>query len=308
VISFRHILCPIDFSETSTRALTYAVAFAAWHEARLTVLHVTAGFDERFEAAAAPKAARLPAPGSRADIVDRLRASIEQSGAAALDVVPVAQEGRISESIVACAEAMTADLIVIGTHGRGGFHRLLLGSVTEKVVRTATRPVLTVPPGVTEITPGPVLFNRILCPIDYSPAALKALDYALDLGRQADGCVTVLAALEYMDPEDPLEPEPFDPCRQAVLDSHRRREHFVTRARERLHAQLSPESRTWCRIEEVVAIDRAYKAILQRASGVDVDLIVMGAQGSRGIELMLYGSNTHHVVRSAKCPVLTVRA
>ena len=57
-----------------------------------------------------------------------------------------------------------------------------------------------------------------------------------------------------------------------------------------------------------MAINRAYKEILQRASDSDADLIVMGAQGSGGIELMLYGSNTHHVVRAATCPVLTVRA
>jgi nucleotide-binding universal stress UspA family protein len=73
---------------------------------------------------------------------------------------------------------------------------------------------------------------------------------------------------------------------------------------------LAAESRAWCDIEEIVALNahRAYREILQRATAMDADLIVMGAQGTGGIELMLYGSNTHHVVRSAGCPVLTVRA
>jgi nucleotide-binding universal stress UspA family protein len=114
--------------------------------------------------------------------------------------------------------------------------------------------------------------------------------------------------LEYLDPEESLETSVFDPCRGAALESHRRRQHLIDHARERLHAQLVGDSRTWCEIEEIVAVNRAYKEILQRASALDVDLIVMGAQGSRGIELMLYGSNTHHVVRHATCPVLTVRA
>ena len=131
---------------------------------------------------------------------------------------------------------------------------------------------------------------------------------ALELGRQADGSVTVVYALEYIDPEESLEPSVFDPCRQAALESRRRRQDRIDYARERLHAQLAGEARTWCEIEEVVAINRAYKEILQRASDSDADLIVMGAEGSGGIELMLYGSNTHHVVRAATCPVLTVRA
>jgi len=188
----------------------------------------------------------------------------------------------------------------MGTHGLGGFHRLLLGSVTEKVVRTATCPVLTVPPSAPATTPGPIVFKKILCPIDYSPSALKALEYALKLGRQADGCVTVLSALESMDPEEPCEHVDFE------IRTYRQR--VIEQARERLHGQLAGEPRTWCAIEEIVAINRAYKEILQRAAASDMDLIVMGAQGSGGIELMLYGSNTQHVVRAATCPVLTVRA
>lgn len=64
----------------------------------------------------------------------------------------------------------------------------------------------------------------------------------------------------------------------------------------------------WCEIEEVVTVDRACKAILRQAEAATADLIVMGAQGTGGLELMLYGSNTQHVVRAAPCPVLTVRA
>jgi nucleotide-binding universal stress UspA family protein len=293
-IAFNRILCPIDFSDTSARGLTYAAAFAAWYQARLTVLHV--------------EGAGAPTPGSRDDILARLRGFIAQAGATDLDASLLAEAGRASEVIVNRAAAMKADLLVMGTHGLGGFHRLFLGSVTERVVRTATCPLLTVPPAVQAATPGPILFKKILCPIDYSPSALKALEYALELGRQADGCVTVLTALEYLDPEAPHEPSEFDPCRQAALDERRRRAQLIDHARERLHAQLAGESQTWCEIQEVVAINRAYKAILQRAAAEPVDLIVMGAQGTGGVELLLYGSNTQYVVRAARCPVLTVRA
>ena len=305
MITFSHILCPIDFSDTSVRALTYATAVATWYQAPLTVLHVAATLNQPLAVDEAP---RTPCPGSRDDVLARLRRAIERAGASALDARPLVQEGHASELIVNCAAAIKADLLVMGTHGLSGFHRLLLGSITEKVVRTATCPLLTVPPAAPATRLRPILFKKILCPIDYSPSALKALEYALELGRQADGHVTVLHALEYMDPEASLEPSVFDPCREEVLENRRRRQRRIDDARERLHAQLAGESRTWCEIEEVVTSNRAYKEILQHASGSDVDLIVMGAQGSAGLDLMLYGSNTQHVVRAATCPVLTVRA
>jgi nucleotide-binding universal stress UspA family protein len=102
--------------------------------------------------------------------------------------------------------------------------------------------------------------------------------------------------------------DPDEPCEHVDFDIRKRRQHFIDHARQRLHAQLGQEPTTWCEIEEVVAIDRAYKAVLHQATASKADLIVMGAQGTAGLELMVYGSNTQHVVRAATCPVLTVHA
>jgi len=304
VIAFKTILCPVDFSETSARALAYASAIATWYEARLTVLYVAPEFNEP---PAAEVATREPLPGSRGDVVVRLRRLIEQAGSTAVDLQLLAEAGRAPDVIVNSAAVLKADLLVMGTHGLSGFNRLLLGSVTEKVARTTSCPLLTVPPGAPASTPSRILFKKIVCPIDYSPASLKALDYALELGRQADGRVMVLNAIEYMDADDQLEPSVFDPCREPVLESRRRRQQFIDQGLARLRAQLAAEPRTWCEIDAAVAVNRAYKEILLRAGEWPADLIVMGAQGSSGLELMLYGSNTHHVVRAAPCPVLTVR-
>jgi nucleotide-binding universal stress UspA family protein len=309
VIEFKDILCPIDFSETSVRALTYAAAIARGYDARVEVLHVVPAFDSGLIPAMPDGfSAASPYPISPDDIIAEINRAVDAAHASGLNLKPLAQEGRAHEMIVRRAQAQPADLLVMGTHGRSGFNRLLLGSVTEKVLRMAPCPVLTVPPAAPEMTVAPVALKRILCPIDYSTSALKALKYALDLGRQTNGCITVLHALEYMDPEEPAEPPRFDPCHQAVLESHRRRQQRIDHAREQLHAQLAQEPTTSCEIREVVAIDRAYKAVLHQATEVHADLIVMGAQGTGGLELMLYGSNTQHVVRAATCPVLTVRA
>jgi len=300
VIEFKHILCPIDFSETSLRALAYAAAVATWYGARLEVLHVVPAFENGPGSVPAGGASQTATPVSREDIIAEIRRSLEAAGAAAVDATAHAQEGRAHEQIVGRARAQPADLLVMGTHGRSGFNRLLLGSVTEKVLRTASCPVLTVPRAAPALTSAAVTFNRILCAIDYSASALRALQYALELGRQADGAVTVLYALEYLDPEEP--------CEHVDFDIRARRQHFIAHARGRLHALLSQEPVTRCRIEEVVAIDRAYRAVLHQATASKADLIVMGAQGTAGLELMLYGSNTQHVLRGATCPVFTVHA
>lgn len=300
MVEFTRILCPIDFSDASIRALTYATALAGWYEARLDVLHVVAGFEDTQLAERSGHTGERFTPVSRDDVLSEIGRAIDAAGAAGVVSATITQEGRAHQVIADCARARSVDLMVMGTHGRSGFNRLLLGSVTEKVLRTAPCPVLTVPPAAPGPTIAGVVFKRTICAIDYSPSALASLRYALELGRQAGGRVTVLHALEYLESD-----EPFD---HADADSAKRRQFFIEHARERLHAELAGQPTTWCEIEEVIAVDRAYKAILEHASASNADLIVMGAQGTSGLELMVYGSNTQHVLRAAACPVLTVHA
>jgi nucleotide-binding universal stress UspA family protein len=306
MLQFNNVLCPIDFSETCAQALRYATAFARWYDAHLEVLHVVPAFEEGTPPAPFDGAAGVWP--SRHQLIAEIERWIGAAGGADLRSRALAQEGRAHEIIVCRARALPADLLVMGTHGRSGFNRLLLGSVAEKVLRQVACPVLTVPPATPARAKGGVILNRILCAMDYSPSALKALHYALELGRQASGRVTVLYALEYMDHDEVLEPSPSDRCHQTLGESGRRRERLIERARGRLRAQLANEPARWCEVEEIVAIDRAYKTILRHADETRADLIVMGARGDSGLESMLYGSNTQHVVRAATCPVLTLRA
>jgi nucleotide-binding universal stress UspA family protein len=300
VIQFTRILCPIDFSDVSIRALTYATALAAWYEARLDVLHVAAGFEDSPLSERAGHTGERFIPTAREDILSEMGRAIDAAGAAGQVSATLTQEGRAHQVIADYARTQASDLIVMGTHGRSGFNRLLLGSVTEKVLRIAPCPVLTVPPASAGPTIAGVVFKRVICAIDYSPSSLASLRYALELGRQAAGRVTVLYALEYLEPDQPFT--------EVDVDSAKRRQLFTDHARERLHVELGLEPTTWCEIDEVVAVDRAYRAILQEARTSEADLIVMGAQGMSGLELMVYGSNTQHVLRAATCPVLTVHA
>lgn len=300
MIEFKQILCPTDLSEASVRSLTYAAAFARWYDARLTVLHVVPTFDP---ITVGPGTLNGPLqvvmPVSRMEVLDEMRRITGSAGIGSIHADLSAQQGDPARNIVDEALAIDADLVVMGTHGRSGFERLLIGSVAEKVLRKALCPVLLVPPHVTATAQPDVSFKHILCPMDFSPSALQALGFALDLARQSDGVVTVLHALEWLAEEEPREYTHFNvpEYRQYLMDD----------ARQRVEALVTDHSRTWGAIEHRVVLGRAYREILQIAADAGTDLIVMGAQGRGGLGLTLFGSTTQQVVRAATCPVLTVR-
>jgi nucleotide-binding universal stress UspA family protein len=212
---------------------------------------------------------------------------------------PLADAGDPQATIIDQAVSKKADLIVMGTHGRRGFKRLLLGSVTEAVLREAPCPVLTVPPHASAGVADAVTFKRILCPIDFSPSALQALGFALDLARQADGRVTLLHVIEWLAEEEPRASTHFN------VPEYRR--YMVEDAQERLRNLVVEESRTWVEIDDVVVFGRAHREILRAAETKPADLVVMGAQGRGGVGLALFGSTTQQIVRGSTCPVLTVR-
>ena len=123
------------------------------------------------------------------------------------DVEVLIDSGQAAHQILEHATSLPADLIVIGTHGASGFEHLLLGSVTEKVLRRATCPVLTVPPRAR--TRAKLPFKRILCPLDFSESSLAALDFAVSLAQQGDAALTLLHVFEWSAEEDRLTTRTF---------------------------------------------------------------------------------------------------
>ena len=170
MIPITHVLCPIDFSDISQHALAHAAAIARWYEARLTVLYVFVNLPT------------TDAPPLVLDDTDRerLMMQMQQFAAPVPSTVPIElriQEGGFAhDEIVGQIAATHADLLVLGTHGRSGFQRLFLGSVSEKVIRKATCPMLIVPPRAPDVAmDAPVQFPRIVCPVDFSDSSLDAL-------------------------------------------------------------------------------------------------------------------------------------
>jgi nucleotide-binding universal stress UspA family protein len=298
MIEFKRILCPVDFSDSSARSLAHAAALARWYEAQLTMLHVVPTFDPVQVRAALGVPVEIVNPVTHDEVEREMRLLLERAGVSA-EADLIAQAGDASPTIVDQALTTRADLIVIGTHGRRGFKRLLLGSVTETVLHEAPCPVLTVSPHTEAATSDVVTFKRILCPIDFSPSALQAFGFALDLARQAGGLVTLFHVVEWL-PED-------EPRASIHFNVPEFRGYMVDDAQRRLRSLVAEESRAWCEIDDLIVAGRAHREILRAAEARSADLIVMGAQGRGGVELALFGSTTQQVVRGAACPVLTVR-
>jgi nucleotide-binding universal stress UspA family protein len=309
VIEIKTILCPVDFSDHARRALDQAVAIARWYDSTITVFHV--------HAAPPPAAYGLESPPPVGMVLtqedrERLTAAMARFAETATESgVPIefaiGQGTSAANEILRQASSMRADLLTIGTHGRSGFDRLLLGSVTEKVLRKAQCPVLTVPQRLPDAVPAaPVVFTRILCPIDFSDSSLHALNYAMSLAQEADARLTLLHVMVYDLAAEA--PEMYDTAiadrRLTVTDYRTRCEQY---AKDRLQAVVPDTVRAYCTVETMLATGRPYREILRVAAEQQADLIVMGVQGRGAADLMLFGSTTQHVVRQATCPVLTLR-
>jgi nucleotide-binding universal stress UspA family protein len=202
------------------------------------------------------------------------------------------------------ADCEDTDLIVMGTHGRSGISRAILGSVTERVVRESQAPVLTIPPAAqlqhaTELPP----FDPILCASDFSPACRRALDLAVLMGEEADARLVLLHALQYFpDTAFAVTPMPVSVFSQIDFTALRKN------ALARLESELPADVADRCRPEPLVVGGRPADVILEVARQEDVKLIVMGTQSRGTVDRLLFGSTTRRVIQAAPCPVLSVRA
>jgi len=299
MIEVKRILCPIDYSEFSRHALNYAIAVAQWYKSSVTALYVL------------PQVASLIPAGDRGlyppfvftdDDLQQFKAHLdafvaESGGQAKVETVVV--EGNIADWITSVARELPADLLVMGTHGRSGFDRLMLGSVTEKMLRKTPCPMLTVPSGVTNAPAGRVPFTRIVCAVDFSPSSLKALECAESLAEEADARLRVVHVLE---PASVFEPVAMGAGGAPPMNPHQ-----AEAAWARLRETISKDARIYSQVTETVIVGKAYREILREAADHGSELILIGAHGGL-LGSVAFGSTTHHVIREATCPVLSLRA
>jgi nucleotide-binding universal stress UspA family protein len=292
-----HIICPIDFTEFSTRAYRFARSVAWHYGAKLSVQHVVEPW--RY-----PSADFSVSPELFDQFYDTLREKSEERLQQLVDTCPhdevqtecVVQVGMASDCILDFARCQEADLIVMGTHGRRGFDRLMLGSVTERVIRKASCPVLTVnEPSQgfisSEKQPGPIHLGRILFCSDFSENSRRALDHATSLAAEYNSELTLLHVLEDSPDEANIQPA-------------------IAAAMQQLDKLIPPEAHNAGKVNArpAVRIGRAYQQIIQLAVEAQTDLVIMTVSGSGALDLAVFGSTTHRVIQFGPCPVLVVHA
>ena len=291
-MKLERILCPLDFSEFSARAFEYALSLARHYKSKLLiehVLHLAFSADPSYiNAEAMDKVSHGLSAFAREQLADFLRKHPSKG----IEIESFVEEGDVTDSILAFAQAQAVDLIVMGTHGRHGVDHILLGSVTEKVLRKARCPVLAVrKPAHEFVGPGesvePVHLRKILFGVDFSTYAERALFYALSLAEEYKAELTLLHVME----DIPLHKE-----LTAVTSE-------VVQQIERL---LAPAARNCGLLKPRLRVGKPYEEIVRAAREADTDLIILGVRGRNALDLAIFGSTTHRVIQNGPCPVLTV--
>jgi nucleotide-binding universal stress UspA family protein len=292
-IEIQRILCPTDFSVFAERALALAIPVARWYHSAITILHVrpplpavVSGGGTVVHRSAGPRASSAP------DAC--LQTFARPAHKAGVQVETLVRDGDATREILACATRLASDLLVMGTHGRSGFERWVLGSVAEKVLRKAACPVLTIGPG---NETGVHSWDPILCAVDFSASSRAALDYALALTRVARVRLEVLHVVESM--------PPFQPHPEIDIAAYRR--WLIDEAYRALHELIPDDARERMVVGENVTFGKAYAEILRVARDAGSGLVVLGVRGRGAVDLALFGSTTNQVVRACASPVLTVR-
>jgi nucleotide-binding universal stress UspA family protein len=279
---FQTILHPTDLSEPAKPALCLAVRLAQVHRARLIVLYVATP-----PVLYGELGMTIPIPEMQQKILEADRKKLEDLAAGSGAECRVV-EGVAAAEIVRNAREEPCDLIVMGTHGRGGVARLLLGSVAADVLHKAPCPVLAVkPPGAPnsggEDAAARPLFPIILHPTDFSERSRHAFDVACALAR-GGGRLNVLHVVEAV---------------------HVASEGYEQALYERLRMFQTDDPSI--QIEYWLREGDPATEILSDASGKECDLIALGTHGWTGLDRLLMGSVAETILRGAGCPVLVVR-
>jgi nucleotide-binding universal stress UspA family protein len=289
-VALKNVLFATDFSANSDAALPYASTIANHYGAELYAAHVVSSEDYLFTAPDLWPAHMEQEQQLQREMIQKIDRQLGTVPHEALFGV-----GDVWSVISRHIEEHAIDLLVIGTHGRMGARKLLVGSIAEKIFRQATCPVLSVGPNVPSHTASTIEFRRILFATNFGEESLAALPYALSLAEENQGELAMLHVVE--------QPRAGIPNAEEVKAS----------LTSRLTQLVPPDADSWCRVVYLVEFShqfaRAADRIVDVAKQSAADLIVLGARPSHwAISTVTHLTHTtaQHVVAHAFCPVLTV--
>jgi nucleotide-binding universal stress UspA family protein len=285
------ILVPTDGSTGARAAAQHALALADAFDSRLQFLSVVnAANEDGLVGLDSISERRTVLDEEAADALETLEALATETDVSYETAI---EHGTVHETILDIADR-DADLVAMGTHGRTGLRRVLIGSVTERVGRTSDVPVFT-----TRREPATDAgYGDVLIPTDGSDAANAAVEHGLVIADRYDGTVHALSVVDLNSLAGSYDVGPgistvidawSDDCERAVAT--------VADAAEERGIDV---------VTEVVQ-GTPYRAITDYVDAAGIDLVTMGTHGRTGIERYLVGSVTERVVRTSDVPVLTTR-
>ncbi len=296
MLEIKVILCPVDFSESSVRAYHHALSLAEHYRAKLVAQHIV-------ELSRYPYADYAASAGDYAEFCrtlreggkEQLREFLKNHARNEIQPELVVHEGSAPDCILSFAQAQKVDLIVMGTHGRRGYDRFVLGSVTNRVMRRTSCPVLTVcqtphEPVSSDIGASEARDHRlvrILFCTDFSENSERALSYAISATEEYDAELTLLHVLE-------------------ETHSAARAEEVMAKAAAQLDQLIPAQARKSLKIKTAVRFGKPYQQIIQFAQETQVDMVAMGVHGRGALDLAAFGSTTYRVLQLGPCPVLAV--
>jgi nucleotide-binding universal stress UspA family protein len=289
-IAFKKILCLSDFSDASELALPFAINLSRAYDAKILSLHVLT-----------PVPIAYVNPETAVTLIEDLEEGARQ-GMQRMDSqlagveheTLLLRDDTVWSAVHQLLSEQPIDLVVLGTHGRTGASKLLMGSVAEEIFRKSNAPVLTIGPSVRNGTHNGGHFRSVLFATDFGESAESALPYALSIAEESQARLYLLHVL----------PQPIPNKVPKSL------EETVAYAMHRLHELIPNDAEFWCRPEAVVWHGAPAESILDAAERLNADLIVLGIHGSgKHAEMAAHFENsvTHKVVTRAVCPVLTKR-
>jgi len=297
-ISLKNVLFATDFSGFAQAALPYAVAISRHYGSTLHAVHVIPDFNILVH----PQAVD-PITFQSAYEAEK-HAALKQMRTLVPDLQSVehhtyVRHGGVWDSLSEIISQQHIDLLVLGTHGRSGFGKLIMGSVAEELLRRASCPVLTIGPkasgrvqeefdkAVQDIRPAEIKLKDIIFAVDFNPQSLAAAPFAFSLAEEFQARLGLL----YVIPRDLPTPSRL--------------------VWKRLEDLVPADAAIWCKPENIVKFGTPADEIVKCASERSSDLIVLGVRSSEahlGTATHFPWSTAHKVIANASCPVLTIRS
>jgi len=285
-VGIDHVLIATDFSHQSESALQHGLNVARYFGAKVEIAYVLPTEEYALAGADGLLAGRDAARRDLVALKSKLRRIISYNDDTECQLTML--EGDVANCLLTCAHEKKVDLIIVGTHGRGGLGKAFLGSVAEKIFRHSPVPVLTVGPHIRRPNRGTEL-RRILAPCDLSPKSHPAVHYACRLAASHHARLTVLLVVEQAGEGVKVDPE------------------RVKRGiRERL-AEIVGSDGAGLDIDYRVEFGRVATKTLEVSCSLDADLIVLGVRPATGVLDRFMWPVAYELVRGASCPVLTMR-